>query len=117
MPAGGKVVNRLYEEVCDLQEHVLAQKENSQTEVKNLALDCDITPEKLKHAMEAVPNIPKFSGYDAKLDLFMVKSQYQKHLQPMVQKNRWADYLKLSYMSGSALYLVAKEQHHDSMWE
>ena len=100
VPDGGKAVNGLYNEVCDLRKNVLAEKEKFQADLKKLVLEHDITPEKLKHATDAMPNIPKFSGYDAKLDLFTFKSQYEKHVQPRVLKNSWADYLELSFRFG-----------------
>ena len=85
--------------------------------MQKIVLDRDVTPDKLKNAATMRIDLPKFSGYDCKMDLFTFKSEFQKLVEPTVQKPYLADYLKHNYLSGSALSLVEKERDYQKIWD
>ena len=62
-------------------------------------------------------DVPKFCGYDSKIDYFSFKSKFQKLVEPRVQKPYLADYLKLNYLDGLAFTLVEKEAEYEKIWE
>ena len=61
-------------------------------------------------------DLPKFSGYKGKIDYFTFKSKFKK-FEPCVQKQFWAEYLKLNYLEGLALTLVEKETEYSKIWD
>ena len=60
--------------------------------------------------------IPKFTGYDCKMDFFTFRTKYQKYIEPKIRKHQYADYLKSNYLDGAALNLVEKETDYEKIW-
>ena len=85
--------------------------------LRAIVAERDVTPDKLKNASSLQINLPKFSGYDCKMDLYTFNSEFKKLVEPIVQKRYWADYLKRNYLSGVALVLVEKENVYVKIWE
>ena len=73
--------------------------------LQSVLLGRDITPDKLKNASILRVDIPKFSGYDSRMDFFTFKSEFRKLIEPTVQKKYWADFLKRNDLCGVALTL------------
>ena len=82
-----------------------------------LISDRDINDEKLKKSKDLRIEIPKFRGYDSKLDIYSFRSEFEKLIQPSIQKQYWVDVLKNNYLSGPALTLVDKCEDVDEAWD
>ena len=85
--------------------------------MQSILVERDITPDKLKNASTLKVEIPKFSGYDSKMDFYTFKSEFKKLVEPTIQKRYWADYLKRNYLTGMAFTLVEKETEYSQIWE
>ena len=71
----------------------------------------DITLDKLRNASSLKIEIPKFSGNGCSMDFYTFKTEFQKLIEPSVQKKYRADYLKRNYLTDQALPLVGKEKY------
>ena len=60
--------------------------------------------------------MPKFSGYQSKLDIYTFRSQFEKLVQPGKQRRFWIDILKNNYLSGAAYTLVETVEDIDDAW-
>ena len=114
---GGQPVETLLTQAVKLRDSLATKRKNFSDDLSKLVADRDVTPDKLKNATVLKIEIPKFSGYDSKMDLFTFKTEFQKLVEPTVQKKYWPDYLKRNYLSGSALTLVEKETEYTKIWE
>ena len=85
-------------------------------ELYSLVSERDICEEKLKSKDLSI-DLPKFSGYESKLDIYSFRSQFEKFVQPSKQRQYWVDVLKRSYLSGPALTLVDTVEGIDEVWE
>ena len=94
-----------------------AKREKFVNSLQDIVASRDITPDKLKNACTIQIDVPKFSGYDSKIDYFSFKSKFQKLVEPRVQKPYLADYLKLNYLDGLAFTLVEKGAEYEKIWE
>jgi hypothetical protein len=113
---GSKVVQELLDTATGRIDRVAALKKTFLKNVQVALDDRDITPDKLKNAATLQIELPKFSGYDCKIDFFTFKSEFKKLVEPTVLKKRWSDYLKRNYLSGSAFKLVEKETDYEKIW-
>ena len=60
--------------------------------------------------------LQKFKGYESKTDIYSFRTEFEKLIQPTVQKQYWVDHLKKNYLGGSALTLVEKIETIDEIW-
>ena len=95
---------------------VLKNKTLFEKNLQNILAVRDITPDKMKNASMLKIELPRFSGYEGRMDLFTFKSEFQKLIEPTVQKKYLADYLKRNYLTGTALTLVEKEKDYNKIW-
>ena len=86
-------------------------------ELHALISERDISDEKMKKSKDLQIEVPKFRGYDSKLDIYSFRSEFEKFIQPSVQKQYWVDVLKKNCLSGPALILVDKCENIDDAWE
>ena len=77
----------------------------------------DISEEKLKNSNNLSIELPKFQGYDSKLDIYSFQTEFEKLIQPVIQKRYWADTLKRNYLSGPALILVENTMDIREIWK
>ena len=61
--------------------------------------------------------LSKFKGYESKHDIYTFKSEFEKLVQPRVQKTLWLHVLKNNYLEGPALVLVDKLETIDEAWK
>ena len=115
-PGGVEGVQKIVENALGVRDEFAKLRENFLRDLEIVVSERDITPDKMKNASGLKIEIPKFSGYDSKIDYYTFKSQFQKLIEPTVQKKYWADYLKCNYLSGSALVLVEKETDYSNIW-
>ena len=85
--------------------------------LKKIVSERDITPEKLRDAASFKIELPKFTGYDSTMDFFTFKSQFQKLIEPTMQKKYWADFLKRNYLGGLAYTMVEHETDYQKIWD
>ena len=78
------------------------------TKLNDIITERDISEEKLKHASGLKIELPKFKGYESKTDIYSFKTEFEKSIQPTIQKRYRVDHLKKNYLGGPALMLVEK---------
>ena len=100
-----------------LQEKALSSRNTYAQELFALISDRDVSEEKLKKSKDLPIDLPKFRGYDSKLDIFSFRSEFEKLVQPAIQKQYWVDILKKNYLAGAALTLVDKSETMSEVWE
>ena len=69
------------------------KRKNFLKNLQETVIERDISPDKMKNALGLKIELPKFSGYDSKMDIFTFKSEFTKLVEPTVQKKYWLDYL------------------------
>ena len=90
---GGEAVREMLAGAASKREVVADKKAKFQESLHNIVMERDITPDKLKNASTLQFELPKFSSYDCKMDFYTFKSEFQKLVEPTVQRKYWADYL------------------------
>ena len=114
---GGIPVQNLLQESVTVREALAVKKKKFNQLLSELVTKRDVTADKLKNASLLKIEIPKFSGYDSKMDVYTFKSEFKKLVEPIIKNSNWPDYLKRNYLSGSALTLVEKETEYEKIWE
>ena len=114
---GGDKVEQLYLRACKTRDRLSQKREDFFAKLQEIILERDITADKMKSALDVAIEVPKFSGYDGKIDIYTFKSEFKKLVEPRVQKKYYADYLKRNYLSGPASVLVEKETDYEKIWE
>ena len=113
---GGDAGQKMLDNAIVKRDSVLKNKTLFEKNLQNILADRDITPDKMKNASMLKIELPRFSGYEGRMDLFTFKSEFQKLIEPTVQKKYLADYLKRNYLTGTALTLVEKEKDYNKIW-
>ena len=67
---GGQPVGDIFEKMCRTRDRLCHKRDGFFAKLQNIILDRDITADKLKFASELSIELPKFSGYDSKMDLY-----------------------------------------------
>ena len=83
----------------------------------SIVRDREITEEKLRSTKGLDINLPTFSGYDSKLDIYSFRTEFEKLVQPTTLKRLWVDVLKKKYLSGHALTLVDIIDDISDVWK
>ena len=110
------MVRRMGKNASKIREKLAEKREKFSASLQKIVIERDITPEKMKNVSGLTIELPKYSGYESKMDYFTFKSQFQKLIEPKVQKKYWPDYLKRNYLSGQAYTLVEKETDYNKIW-
>ena len=100
-----------------LQERALGARNTYYQELHALITERDISDEKLKRSKDLNIELSKFKGFDSKLDIYSFRSEFEKLIQPSIQKQYWVDILKKNYLSGPALNLVDKCEDIGEVWK
>ena len=116
-PGGGETAQKLLRDAIVKRDELVEKRDKFVKNLSAVVIERDITPDKMKNASGLKIELPKFSGYDCAMDFYTFRSQFQKLVEPAVQKKYWADYLKRNYLGGSALLLVEKETEYSKIWE
>ena len=61
--------------------------------------------------------LPKFSGYDSKMDIYSFQVEFEKLIAPEIQRKFQPEYLKRNYLDGHALLLVKEVDDLESIWK
>ena len=115
-PVSSTKTVEMIERVNKTRDRLAQKRDNFYDALRNIVLKRDITPEKMKQASELSIDLPKFTGYDGKLDFFTFRTEFRKLVEPRVQKKFWPDYLKRNYLGGQALNMVEKETDYEKIW-
>ena len=99
------------------QEKTLAARNAFAKTLHSVFTERDISEEKLKHASVLTIDLPKFKGYDSKLDIYTFKSEFEKLVQPTTLKRLWVEVLKKNYLIGPAFTLVDQIQEIEEVWK
>ena len=115
-PNAGERIVDLVSEISRTRDKLVSKREKFCDDLSKIILDRDITLEKMKQAAEIPIELPKFTGYDGKMDFFTFQSEFKKLIEPKIRKHQWSDYLKRNYLGGTALNLVEKETDYEKIW-
>ena len=116
VPCGGEYVQNMLRNAKEKRNKLALKRKTFLKNLQEMVIECDIFPNKMKNALGLKIELPKFSGYDNKMDIFTFKSKFQKLVEPTVQKKYWVDYLKRNYLSGQALLVNEKETDYAKIW-
>ena len=114
---GGEEVENLLKTAIERKDEVIVKKNTFFKNLQSIVSKRDVTADKLKNAASLTIDIPKFSGYDCKIDFYTFKTEFQNAIEPIVQAPILSDYLKRNYLTGSALNLVEKESSYEEIWK
>ena len=115
-PNAGERIVDLVSKISRTRDKLVSKREKFCDDLSKIILDRDITLEKVKQAAEIPIELPKFTGYDGKMDFFTFQSEFKKLIEPKIRKHQWSDYLKRNYLGGTALNLVEKETDYEKIW-
>ena len=104
-------------EPTKIQEIALDTRNTYAQTLHKLMVERDISEEKLRNSTEVSLELSKFQGWDSKLDIFSFKTDFERLIQPTLQKRYWVDSLKTKYLTGSALVLVERCKTIDEIWK
>ena len=107
----------LLKEPEDLQSKALKTRNEYAQKLYSVVTSRDISEEKLKNLSGLTIELPKFQGYDSKMDIYTFRSEFEKLIQPKHQNRFWIDILKKNFLSGPALILVEKMENVDEVWK
>ena len=106
----------LVEKTCDAKQSALKTRNAYAQKLYDIISKRDITEEKLKKSSKIPIDVPKFKGYDSKLDIYTFRSEFEKVVQPTLQKIYWLDALRNRCLTGPAFTLVEKTESIDEAW-
>ena len=112
----GKVADDLRNEVLLMQDDVSSLTDDFLKKVHKTIIDRDISEKKLKNAAGLNIQIPKFKGYLSEMNIYTLRTEFKKLIEPELQKSLWADYLKKNCLAGPALNLVSNMEDIDLIW-
>ena len=112
----GEEKDKLLEKPIDSREKALKARNDFAKILHTVFTERDISEEKLKNASGLKIELPKFKGYESKNDIYSFKTEFEKLVQPTIQKRYWVDNLKKNYFGRHALTLVEKAETIDEIW-
>ena len=86
-------------------------------DINNEVKNREITKQKLFDESKLRINLPKFSGYESKLDIYSFQSELLKIYERTTPKQMMPDLLKNILLEGSALSLVKSMKDIEDMWK
>ena len=92
-------------------------KEEYASTLKKIVCDRDLSKEKVKNSQLLKLDVPKFIGYESKLNFYSFKSEFEKLIAPRITAPLLPDYLKNNYLGGHALEVVRDIDDLDKIWE
>ncbi len=113
----GDSLKELSNSTRTMHEEVVSARNTYAQELHQLMTTRNITEETLRRSQDTVIELPKFKGYDSKLDIYSFRRQFEKLIQPGTQKKYWVDSLRTKYLAGPAFTLVEKIEDIDEIWK
>ena len=84
--------------------------------IKNEVKNREITKQKLLNESKLRINLPKFSGYESKLDIYLFQSEFLKIYEQKTPTRMMSDLLKNSLLEGSDLSMVESMTDIEDIW-
>ena len=78
--------NPLFVKISKCKEAALISRNSYAIHLHDIMTKRDISEEKLKRSCSVPIELQKFKGYDSKLDVYSFKSEFEKLVQPTIQK-------------------------------
>ena len=94
--------DKLVVETCEAKQSALQARNSYAQKLYDIIAKRDISEEKLKKSDKIPIELPKFKGYDSKLDIYTFRSEFEKVVQPTLQKIYWLDALRNNCLTGPA---------------
>ena len=92
-------------------------KENYSMNLKKILQERDLSRDKVRNSQRLELELPKFSGYESKLNFYSFKSEFERLISPRITAPLLPDYLKNNYLRGHALEVVREIDDLDKIWE
>ena len=92
-------------------------KEEYFKDINNEVKNREITKQKLFNESKLRINLPKFSGYESKLDIYSFQSEFLKIYERTTPKRMMPDLLKNNSLEGSVLSLVKSMTDIEDIWK
>ena len=92
-------------------------KEEYFKDINNEVKNREITKQKLFNESKLRINLPKFSGYESKLDIYWFQSEFLKIYERTTPKRMMPDLLKNNSLEGSVLSLVKSMTDIEDIWK
>ena len=105
------------ENTCKAKSDALKVRNDYAIELYKIISLRDVSEGKLKRSKALPIDLPKFKGFDSKLDIYSFKSEFEKLIEPSIQSVTWFKTLKNNYLSGPAFTLVDKLDNIDEAWK
>ena len=99
-----------YDEICKLKTKYVSF-------ITKEAEDRELNKKDKFNESKLMIKIPKFSGYESKLDIYTFINEFNKMHERSVPKHYQCDVLKNNFLEGSALALVKNIDDIDEVWE
>ena len=119
-----KLIMPCGKQACDMRNEVLQRRDACSeefdeflTKLSKVVKERDISERKLKNAAGLKIELKKFKGYESEMDIYTFRSSFRKLIEPEVQENVLAEYLKKNYLAGAAQTLVSKIDEIDEIWK
>ena len=77
----------------------------------------ELTKEKSFETSTLKINLPKFGGYDSKMDVYTFQEKFEKIYKSKTPKRLMPELLKNNYLEGSALEFVKRHEDIDEIWK
>ena len=81
------------DKVRKTRDKLVSKREVFSDTLRKIMIERDITLEKIKQASDMPIEIPRFTGYDSKMDFFTFRSEFRKLIEPKIRKKLWPDYV------------------------
>ena len=115
IPCGDQAKDLRYD-VIQMRDFSTESLDDFLQKLSKIVKDRDISERKLKNSAGLKIELKKFKGYDSEVDIYTFRSSFKKLIEPNVQENLWAEYLKKNYLAGAAQQLVSKIETIDEIW-
>ena len=96
------------DEIMENYSNISLLKEDYFKDINNEVKNREIAKQKLFNESKLRINLPKFFGYESKLDIYSFQSEFLKIYERTSPKRLMPDFLKNNSFEGSALSLVKK---------
>ena len=75
-----------------------------------------LAKKKIKNVSGLKIELPKLKGYESKTDIYSFKTEFERLIQPTIQKRYWVYHLKKNDLGGPTLMLVETFETIDEIW-
>ena len=110
------VIENQIDEIVEMYKNVNKMKDVYTKSINNEVNEREISKQELFKESNLKINLPKFSGYDSKLDIYTFQSEFLKIYKRTTPKRMMPDILKNNLLEGSALSLVKQVHDIDEIW-